>query len=274
MISLSFINTISPKVLGFFLIKKKSLCEAAAAAEKNGWNQTDFLRRRARGLPEFSQHAVRAPSSLCRGVWAAEQTGCSGFVDVRQRQKSRAEEGRLKLRQTRAGLVLPDLAQSAELSRELSSSASFHFLLLLFALSPETESLRESCFCFLRSEVLVSFSFSSSLLSPEGLSSSLLLIFAYLAFLHGLFLFLLLRLSFGASVSSLLLKLSAFSRFSPSDFFFFFFFFFFREDFLDRFGEPASVLDFFVLWRLVFAVGFSSLGKEEHKEIRRKLHTD
>lgn len=62
--------------------------------------------RRARELPEFSHHAVRAAWSLCRGVWALAQTGCLGCVDARRRWSSPAEGGRLKLRQTGAAFVL------------------------------------------------------------------------------------------------------------------------------------------------------------------------
>lgn len=221
-----------------------------------------FPHEMCRRTPRIPHHGVRAASRLCRELWAGVEKGCFGFVDARQtEQPCRARPSEVKANTTSVctciACCLPEPPQSA-LSRELSSSASFQFLLLFFAFSPESESLRESCFRFLWLEVLLSF--SSPLLSSELLSSALWLSFAYLWFLHGLFFFFLLCLPFEAQVSSLLLELSAFLRFSPSDFFFFFFFFF-RQDFFDRFGEPASDLDFFVLWRLVFAVGLSSLGK-------------
>lgn len=69
-------------------------------------------------------------------------------VLMSDRWNSPAEGGRLELRQTRAAFV-PELPQSAELPRELSSSASFQFLLLFLALRPESESLWESSFRFL-----------------------------------------------------------------------------------------------------------------------------
>lgn len=214
--------------------------------------------------PRIPHHAVRAASRLCRGVGTGVEKGCFGFVGARQtEQPCRGRPSEVKANTTSVctctACWLPEPPQYA-LSRELSSSASFQFLRLFFTFSPESESLRESCFRFLWLEVLPSFSFSSPLLSSELPSSALLLSFAYLWFLHGLFLFFLLCLPFEAPVSSLLLELSAFLRFSPSDFFFFFFFFF-RQDFFDRLAEPASDLDFFVLWRLVFAAGLFSLGK-------------
>lgn len=56
--------------------------------------------------PRVPHHAAGADSSLCRGVWTQVQKGCFGYVDVRQRQNSPAEEGRLTLRQTQAAFVI------------------------------------------------------------------------------------------------------------------------------------------------------------------------
>lgn len=140
---------------------------------------------------------------------------------------------------------------SPELSWELSSPAAFQFFLLFFfEFGPESESLLDSCFRFLRLRVRLSLS-SSSLLSPELLSSSLPLVFAVFLFLCRLLVLFLLCLSLVALLSSLLLEHSAFLRFSSSSFFFFFFF---LEDFLERFDKLASVSDlaFFILWRPIF----------------------
>lgn len=264
--SLLFINTISLKVG----VKKASL-------RGRRWEEWMEPERFPRDVRENSQNSPIMPCvrrGACAEVcerWYRRAASAVLMPDgdgAAQRREAVWSKGKQEQRLYFPRWV-PELSQSAELPRELSSSASFQFLLLFLALSSESESLWEASFRFLWSEVL---SLSSlSLLSSELLSSSFLLIFAHLWFLHGLFLFFLLCLSFGAPVSSPLLKLSAFLRFSPSDFFFFFFFFF-REDFFDRFGEPASDLDFFVLWRLVFTVGLSSLGKEEYREIRGKLY--
>lgn len=162
-------------------------------------------------------------------------------------------------------------SQSREVLSELSAPAAFEFFLLLFEFGPESESLWESCFSFLRLWVRLSF---SSLLSPELLSSSLPLVFAVFLFLCRLLVLFLCCLSLGALLSSLLLSLlehSAFLRFSASSFFFFFFFFF-REDFLDRLDKLASVSDlaFFSLWRPLFFV--SLLFSQKKRQIEYKTN--
>lgn len=155
-------------------------------------------------------------------------------------------------------------SQSPELSCELSSPAAFQFFLLFLEFKPESESLREPCFRFLRLRVLPLS--SSSLLSPEPLSSSRLLLLDFFLFLCRL-LFLFLRcLSFVVLLSLLLLTYPTLLCFSTSSFFFFFFFLW-RKDFFGCFKRAAvSDFDFFVF--PISSVVFSlSLLKKKTKMV-------
>lgn len=147
-------------------------------------------------------------------------------------------------------------SQSVELSLELSSHAAFQsFLLFFFESGPESDSLWESCFRFLRLWVRLSFCASSSLPS-ELLSTSLPLLFSVFLFLCRVLVLFLLCLSLLPLLSLLLSSLLehlAFFRFSSSSFFFFFFFFF-REDFFELFDKLASMSNLDFLWHPNFFV--------------------
>lgn len=229
--------------------------------------------------PRAACAAVQCVSSHCRGDelllhWTptvrADSTGLLMSNKVQYRtalqRKALCSVTRNKricssfpVRYLSCACVHVSLSHSAEVSSELSSPAAFQFFLLFFfEFGPDSESLWESCFRFLR--LWVRFPLSSLSLSSELLSSSLFLDFALFLSLCRLLVLFLLCLSLATLLSSLLLSLLehfAFFRCSSSSFFFFFFFFF-REDFLERFDKLASVsdLDFFNLWCPIFFVAF------------------